>query len=92
MKKFLTSKVLAAVCLVFIVFSSLLLTAQEYCEVSLASDEGYTSTISSFLDNGDDRFTMTIRVDDDGCLGCKAINHYSIQVNQKPIQMFQFKA
>lgn len=83
MKKFLTSKVLAAVCLVFIVFSSSFLTAQEDCEVSLAHDEGYTSTISSVLDNGDDTFTITIRVDNDGCIGCKTINRYSVQATQE---------
>ena len=79
MKKFLTSKVLAAVCLIFIVFSSSLIIAQESCEVTLNHDEGYTSTISSVLDNGDDSFTITITVENDGCIGCKAINRYSIQ-------------
>ncbi|MFT6998430.1 MAG: hypothetical protein ACJAQ4_002191 [Cryomorphaceae bacterium] len=79
MKKFPHSQALATICLVFTVFLSSLLTAQENCEVSLIHDDGYTSTISSVLDNGDDSFTISILVESDGCVGCRAINRYSIQ-------------
>ncbi|HKK40373.1 MAG TPA: S8 family serine peptidase, partial [Cryomorphaceae bacterium] len=78
MMKLPPSRLVALATLVFAFFSSSSLTAQD-CEVSLTHTEGYTSTISSVLDNGDDSYTITIEVENDGCIGCKAINRYSIQ-------------
>ncbi len=79
MKNLLPSKVLAVLGLVFSVFSFSTLSAQANCGVTLTHAEGYTSTISSVVDNGDDSFTITLTVSNDGCIGCKAINRYSIQ-------------
>ncbi|MCZ4409487.1 MBG domain-containing protein [Cryomorphaceae bacterium 1068] len=79
MKNLLTPRVWATLGLIVSVFSFSTLFAQAACEVSLNHEEGYTSTISSVVDNGDDSFTITLTVANDGCIGCKSINRYSIQ-------------
>lgn len=79
MKRYLSSQLLTRACLVFFTLVSYSLHAQSDCSVSVVHGEGYTSTITSVIDNGDDSFTVTILVENDGCIDCKAINRYSIQ-------------
>ncbi|MGB6036770.1 MAG: hypothetical protein WBG42_10925, partial [Cryomorphaceae bacterium] len=79
MKKSLNSLLLAISCLLISFFQCSFLNAQENCELSKVHGEGYTSTIASVVNNGDDSYTITLHIENDGCEGCKAINRYSVQ-------------
>jgi len=53
--------------------------AQDDCGFAQYMGEGYTTTISSVTDNGDNSYTIVLIVENDGCEGCKKLNKYSVE-------------
>ncbi len=51
------------------------------CDISKVHGQGYTTSITDVIDNCDGSYTITIRVDHDGCAGpaCKELSNYAIQ-------------
>jgi hypothetical protein len=68
----------------FLLFSNVLtssLYAQDDCGVSLLHGQGYTTTISSVTDNGDNTKTITLTVSKESCSGCKKMNQYAVEAD-----------
>lgn len=55
--------------------------AQEECETSQYHFQGYTSTIASVIDNGNDTHTITLRVDYDGTCIWFEMDRYAIEAD-----------
>lgn len=51
------------------------------CEITKINGGGFTTTIQSVIQNCDNTYTITLRVDHDGCGGpsCKELSHYSVE-------------
>ncbi len=76
MKKFINFAVIALlVSLPSIVFAS------GSCEITKTNGGGFTSTIQSVVQNCNNTYTITLRVDHNGCGGpsCKELSHYSVE-------------
>jgi len=60
------------------------LRAQDDCEITKYHGNGYSTTITSVTDNGNNSHTIVLTVEHDGCAGdqCKAMNHYSIEADE----------
>jgi len=74
-------KVSALLLLAFILASVFTVNAQDNCEIAKLHGEGYTTTISSVTDNGDNSYTIVLIAENDGCAGCKKLNRYSIEAD-----------
>ena len=76
------STVLISLLLLLFPFSSL--NAQDGCEITKDHGQGYTTSITSVTDNGDNSYTIVLTVEHDGCDGpeCKSLNHYSIEADE----------
>ncbi len=53
------------------------------CDVTETHGQGFTTSITDVVDNCDGTFTITLRVDHDGCGGpnCKELSHYAIEAD-----------
>ncbi len=51
------------------------------CEITKVNGGGFTTTIQSVIQNCDNTYTITLRVEHNGCGGptCKDLSHYSVQ-------------
>ncbi len=49
------------------------------CGITQNSNQGYSTTITSVIDNGDDTHTIVLTVANNGCAGCKKLNRYIVQ-------------
>ena len=71
---------------IFIILSSIInvLQAQPDCDVTKDHGQGYSTTISSVLDNLDNTYTIVLTVEHDGCPGpqCHALAHYSVEADE----------
>lgn len=71
--------------MVFILFLSLFsfqaLYAEEACEIEKIHGQGFSTAISSVVENGDGSHTVSLLVSHDGCPGpgCKSLSHYSVE-------------
>lgn len=63
-----------------LIFTSFLypLHAQE-CIIQTTQDQGYSTSISNVIDNGNGSYTITLIVENDGCNGCKKLNTYAVE-------------
>jgi LruC domain-containing protein len=54
------------------------------CDVTETHGQGFTTSITDVIDNCDGSFTITLRVDHDGCPGpgCKELSHYAIEADK----------
>jgi hypothetical protein len=68
---------------IMIINLSLFLTlqAQSDCQVVRDHGQGYTTSISSVTDNGNDSYTIVLTIQHNGCSEpeCKSLNHYSVE-------------
>lgn len=62
-------------------FLPIVVQAQEECEISKYHFQGFTSTIASVVDNGDDTHTITLRVDYDGTCIWFEMDRYAIEAD-----------
>ena len=64
-------------------FISISLKAQTDCEISKFQGQGYTTTLTSVIDNGNGSYNIVVIVSNDGCPGpqCKKLNHYSVEAD-----------
>ncbi len=53
------------------------------CDVTETHGQGFSTSITDVIDNCDGSFTITLRVDHDGCPGpgCKELSHYAIEAD-----------
>ena len=72
---------LAVFCLILTSIFITSLQAQDTCEVPKYHGQGYTTTIASVTDNGGGSYTIVLRVENDGCSGCKKLNSYSVEAD-----------
>ena len=54
------------------------------CAVTKDHGAGYSTSVSSVLDNGDGTYTIELAVDHDGCSGsaCPELSHYSVEADE----------
>ena len=78
MIRFISIITLGAVLAIFLPFSS---KASVTCDISKVNGGGFTTSIQSVVDNCNNTYTITLRVDHNGCGGpsCKELSHYSIE-------------
>jgi len=63
-----------------ILFSTVQLKAQGYCAVDKDHGQGYTTSIKSVADNGNNSYTIILDVKHNGCTsGCKSMARYSVE-------------
>ena len=63
---------------------STVLIGQTNCEVTKGHGQGYTTTITSVSDNGNNSYTIVLTIEHDGCGGpqCKELSHYSVEADE----------
>ena len=65
---------------IFAFLSSSSATAQENCVITRDHGQGYTTTINSVTDNGNNNYTIVLNVKHNGCVDtCKAMARYSVE-------------
>ena len=55
--------------------------AQTNCENTSTLAEGYATSISDVVDNGNGSYTITLIVVNDGCSGCKKLNSFTVEAD-----------